>query len=87
MIVIWNRGKVTFNPELGLCWLAFGEVRLDGTFTVSGNKALQKWMGKEMFDFFSVCLWRLRARVCGCKSFRKDLELDSDKTHYFSGRN
>lgn len=33
--------------------------------------------------------------VCGgpkpgcvrCKSFRKELELDSDKTHYFSGRN
>lgn len=53
---------------------------------MSGNKALQKWMGKEMFDF-SACSWRLRARVCGCKSFRKDLELDSDKTHYFSGRN
>lgn len=55
-----------------------GEVRLEGTFTVSENKALQKWIGKEMFDF-SACSWRLRARVCRCKSFRKDLELDSDK--------
>lgn len=54
MIVIWNREKVTFHPELGLWWLALGEVRLDGTFTVSENKALQKWMGKEMFDFFSA---------------------------------
>lgn len=57
-----------------------GEVRLEGTLTVSENKALQKWMGKEMFDFSSACSWRLRARVCRCKSFRKDLELDSDKT-------
>lgn len=56
-----------------------GEVRLEGTFIVSENKALQKWIGKETFDF-SACSWRLRARVCRCKSFRKDLELDSNKT-------